>query len=76
MKQVFVFSRATPMAYGGFQARGLTGAVAASLRQSHSNVGSEPCLQPTPQLMAMLVLNPLSEARDRTHNLVVPSRIH
>ena len=32
---------------------GLIGAVAAGLRQSHSNVGSEPCLQPTPQLTAM-----------------------
>ena len=39
-------------AYGGSQARGLIGAVAAGLRQSHSNVGSEPRLQPTPQLTA------------------------
>ena len=30
------------------QARGLIRAVAASLRQSHSNAGSEPILQPTP----------------------------
>ena len=50
----FAFSRATPMAYGGSQARGLIGAVATGLRQSHSNVGSEPRLQPTPQLTAML----------------------
>ena len=49
----FVFSRATPMAYGGSQARGLVGAFAAGLRQSHSNVGSEPHLRPTLQLMAM-----------------------
>jgi len=28
------------------------GAVAASLRQSHSNLGSEPHLRPTPQLTA------------------------
>ena len=41
------------MPYGGSQARGLIGAVAAGLRQSHSNEGSEPCLQPTPQFMAM-----------------------
>uniref|UniRef100_A0A8C3YLS4 Dentin sialophosphoprotein n=1 Tax=Catagonus wagneri TaxID=51154 RepID=A0A8C3YLS4_9CETA len=34
------------------QARGLTGAVSASLRHSHSNAGSEPRLQPTPQLTA------------------------
>ena len=46
----FVFSRATPEAYGDSQARGLIGVVATGLRQSHSNVGSEPRLQPTPQL--------------------------
>ena len=49
---IFVFSRAAPTAYGGSQARGLIRAVAASLRQSHSNARSEPRLQPTPQLMA------------------------
>ena len=48
----FVLSRAAPAAYGGSQARGLITAVAASLRQSHSNAGSEPCLRPTPQLTA------------------------
>ena len=37
---------------GGSQARGLIGAVAAHLRQSHSNGESEPHLQPTPQLTA------------------------
>ena len=41
---LFAFSRAAPTAYGGSQARGLIGAVAASLRQSHSNAESEPCL--------------------------------
>ena len=43
----FVF-RATPVAYGGFQARGLIGAVAAGLHQCQSNARSEPHLQPTP----------------------------
>ena len=43
---------ASPMACGGSQARGLIGAVAASLHQSHSNMGSELHLCPTPQLMA------------------------
>ena len=47
------FSRAALVAYRGSQARGLTGTVATGLCQSHSNVRSEPCLQPTPQLMAM-----------------------
>ena len=50
---LFAFSRATPAAYVGSQARGLIGAVADGLRQSHSNAGSEMHLQPTPQLTAM-----------------------
>ena len=33
----FVFSKAVPTAYGGSQARGLIGAVAAGLHHSHSN---------------------------------------
>ena len=41
------------MAYGGSQVRGRIGAVAASLCHSHSHARSEPCLRPTPQLMAM-----------------------
>ena len=51
---LFAISRATPTAYRGSQARGRIWAVAAHLRQSHSNVGSELRLQPTPQLTAML----------------------
>ena len=52
---VFVFVllfRASLMAYGGSQARGWNGAVAASQHHSHSNTGSKSCLWPTPQLMA------------------------
>ena len=49
---LFAFSRAPPVAHGGSQARGPLGAVAAGLRQSHSNARSEPHLQPTPQLTA------------------------
>ena len=41
------------MAYGGSQSRGLIRAVAADLGHSHSNVGSEPHLPPTPELTAM-----------------------
>ena len=51
---LFAFSRAAPVAYGGSQARGLIRAIAARLCHSHSNNRSEPHLQPTPQLMAML----------------------
>ena len=49
---VVAISWAAPAAYGGSQARGRIGAVATSLRQSHSNAGSESHLQPTPQIMA------------------------
>uniref|UniRef100_A0A8C3X2J9 Dehydrogenase/reductase 2 n=1 Tax=Catagonus wagneri TaxID=51154 RepID=A0A8C3X2J9_9CETA len=42
--------RATPLVYGGFQARGPIRAVATGLRHSHSNMGSELHLQPTPQI--------------------------
>ena len=49
---LFLLFRATPAAYGGSQVRGLIRDAAAGLRQSHSNVGSEPSLQPTPQLTA------------------------
>ena len=51
---LFAFSRAAPMAHGGSQDRGLIGAVDAGLCHSHSNAGSEQCLQPTPQLTATL----------------------
>ena len=57
-----LFLWATPAAYGGSQVRGRIGAVATGLRQSHSNTGSEPHLQPTPQ--ERQILNPLSETRD------------
>ena len=36
--------RAAPVAYGGSQARGPIGAIAAGLHHRHSNVGSELCL--------------------------------
>ena len=47
----FFSFRATPMAYGGSQARGQIGAVAAGLH--HSQCISELCVQPIPQFMAM-----------------------
>ena len=48
---IFIF-RAALAAYGSSQARGPIRAVAAGLHCSHSNGESEPCLGPTPQLMA------------------------
>ena len=50
---VFCLFRDALAAYGGSQARGLTGAVAAGLCHSHSNARSELHLQPTPQLTVM-----------------------
>ena len=49
---VFLSFRAEPAAYRGSQDRGLIGAIAAGLCQSHSNARSWLCLQPIPQLMA------------------------
>ena len=47
----FVYFRATPVAYGGSQARGPNRSVATGLR--HSKAGSKLHLQPTPQLTAI-----------------------
>ena len=57
----FFLFRATPVAYGGSQARGLIGATTAGLHHS-----SQQCQ----------ILNPLSKARNQTCNLMVPSQIH
>ena len=67
-----VFFRAMLAEYGGSQARGRIGAVAtiATAAQDLSRVcglnhSSQQCQ----------ILNPLSEVRDRTRSLMVPSRI-
>ena len=57
---VVAISWAAPAAYGGSQARGLIGAVAASLHHSSQQ---------------RWILNLLSKARDQTCNLIVPSWI-
>ena len=49
----FFLFRAAPTAYGGSQARSRIRATAAGLHHSHSNMGSELSLRPTPQLTAM-----------------------
>ena len=46
--------RAVPAAYGGSQSSSQIRAEATGLHHSHSNTGSEPCLQPTPQLTVTL----------------------
>ena len=69
------FLRAAPAAHGGSQAKHQIGATAVSLHHSRSprNSGSELHLQPTPCSWQCQILNPLSEARDRTRILMVPS---
>ena len=57
---IFCFLGCTWAAYGGSQTRGLIRAIAADLHHS-----SGQCR----------ILNPLSETRDQTHNLMVPSCI-
>ena len=51
---LFASSLGAAVAYGCSQARGGIGAIAASLRQSHSKAGSKPHLQPTLKLTATL----------------------
>ena len=81
------FFRATPAAYGGSQARGQIRAAyggsqargqirAAGLHHSHNNTRSVSCvcdLHHSSRRRRILI--PLSEARDRTRNLLVPSQI-
>ena len=57
------FSRATPVAHGGSQAKGLIRAGAVGLRQSHNKAISELCLQPTPQLTATLDPEPTEQGQ-------------
>ena len=59
----FFLLMAAPAAYGGSQARVPIEAVATSLHHSHSNAGSEPSLQPTPQLMAMPDIQPTEQGQ-------------
>ena len=63
--------KAAPTADGSFQARGRIGVAAAGLSHSHSNVGSEPHLWPTPQLMATL-----SRARNQTRVFIDTGWVH
>ena len=62
----FCLFRATPVAYGGSQARGLIGAVASGLCQDHSSVGSSCVCDPQHSSRQCQIFNPLSEARDHT----------
>ena len=58
------FFRATPVAYGGFQATGQIGATAFGLCHRHSSSGSEPSLRPIPQLTAMPDPQPTEQGQE------------
>ena len=71
----YLFGGYTLVVYESSQARVLVGAVAASLH--HSSTKSEPHLQPIHHSSQQgWILNPLSEARDRTQVLMVTSQVH
>ena len=70
-----LFVKAALTAYGGSQARGRIGATASGLRNRHSNARSNRACDLHQSAWQHRILNPLSEARDRTQNLTVPSRI-
>ena len=69
----FCCFKAAPMAYRGSQARGQIRAIAACLSQSQSKARYKPRLWLHHGSQQCQILNPLSEARDRTHNPMVPS---
>ena len=63
---LFCLFRATPGAYGSYSSRGQIGATAAGLHHSHSIAGSEPCLRQHHSSQQHQILNPLTDARDRS----------
>ena len=74
-KTIFFFLfRATHAAYGSSQARGPIGATVASLRHGHSNAKDPSCVCDLHHSSRQgKILNPLSEASDRTPILMYTS---
>ena len=72
---VFCPFKPTPMAYGGSQARGLIGAIAASLCQSPATPDPSLVCDLHHSLQQRWILNPPSKTRNWTHNHIVPSQI-
>ena len=76
MRLFFFFLGPHPEAYGGSQAKGQIGATAAGLHHSHRPQQHQ--IRATSAAYSSRqrrILNPLSEATARTHNLMVPSQI-
>ena len=71
----FLLFRAIHVAYGGSQVRGRIGAASCwSTPQPHQIRATSANLHHSSR--QCLILNSLSQGRDQTHNLTVPSRIH
>ena len=66
---------ATPEACGGSQARGLIGVTAADHATATAMQDPSRIFDLHHSLWQRQILNPLSEARDQTGNLMVPSQI-
>ena len=71
----FLLFKATLVTCGSFPTRGWIRGTATRLHHSHHNAGSEPGLWSTPQVTPTPDPLPMSEAKDQTHHLMVPSWI-
>ena len=71
----FLLFRAAPTAYGGSQARGWIGAIAAGPCHSHSHTGPSHVCNLHHSSWQCRVLNPLNKARDQACNFMVTSQI-
>ena len=71
----FLLFRAVPPAYRSSQARGRTGAAAASLHHNHNNVRTEPSLQLHHSSRQHQIPDPLNKVRDRTRIFMNTSQI-
>ena len=64
-----------PVVHGCSQAKGRIRATVAGLRHSHSHMGSEPCLQHTPELPAMLDPYPTEQGQGSNLHLSAPETL-
>ena len=72
---VVAISWAAPTAYGGSQARGLIGAELPAYARATAMWDPSCICDPHHSSRQHWILNPLSKGRERTRNLMVPSRI-
>ena len=72
---LFAISWAPPVAYGGSQARGLIGTIATGYARATATRDLRCVCNPHHSSLQRRIVNPLSKARNQTHNLMVPSWI-